>query len=87
MVETETLIARARTDMVPLPIVLDADVLHRNVDYCLRTGYTPRVLEAASTNYTLVTGVVVFATSTVQGEVERQLVEIAERSRPMRLPR
>jgi len=79
MVEMETLIARARTDMVPLPIVLDADVLHRNVDYCLRTGYTPRVLEAASMSYTLVTGVVVFATSRVQGEVERQLVEIAQR--------
>src|ERR1700733_8842583 len=79
MVETEALIARARTDMGPLPIVLDADVLHRNIDYCLRTGYTPRVLEAASTSYTLVTGVVVFATSTVQAEVERQLVEIAQR--------
>jgi hypothetical protein len=65
--------------MVPLPIVLDADVLHRNVDYCLRTGYTPRVLEAASTSYTLVTGVVVFAASRVQEEVERQLVEIAQR--------
>ena len=79
MVETEALIGRAQTDMVPLPIVLDADVLHRNVDYCLRTGYTPRVLEAASTNYTLLTGVVVFATSRVQAEVERQLVEIAQR--------
>jgi len=79
MVETEALIGRAHTDMVPLPIVLDADVLHRNVDYCLRTGYTPRVLEAASTNYTLVTGVVVFATRRVQAEVERQLVEIAQR--------
>jgi hypothetical protein len=76
---TEALIARSRTEMVPLPIVLDADVLHRNVDYCLRTGYTPRVLEAASSSYTLLTGVVVFATSTVQGEVERQLLEIAQR--------
>lgn len=30
--DTQALIARSRTDMMPLPIVLDADVLHRNVD-------------------------------------------------------
>jgi hypothetical protein len=77
--DPERLIARARTDMVPLPIVLDADVLHRNVDYCLRTGYTPKLLEAASASYSLLSGVVVFATGRVREEVERQLVEIAER--------
>jgi hypothetical protein len=78
MADAEQLIARARTEMVPLPIVLDADVLHRNVDYCLRTGYTPKLLEAASASYSLLSGVVVFATARVREEVERQLVEIAE---------
>jgi hypothetical protein len=79
MTDTATLIARSRTEMIPLPIVVDADVLHRNVDYCLRTGFTPRLLESASRGYTLITGVVVFATNRVQQELERQLAEIAAR--------
>jgi hypothetical protein len=47
--------------------------------YRTTPGYTPRVLEAACMSYTLVTGVVVFATRAVQEELERQLVEIAQR--------
>jgi hypothetical protein len=79
MTNTEALVARARTEMIPLPIVIDADVLHRNVDYCLRRGWTSSLLGGASTNYTLITGVVLFATTRVQEEVERQLDEIAAR--------
>jgi hypothetical protein len=79
MTETEALIARARTDVLPLPIVVDADVLHRNIDYCLRTGWTPRLIDSASHGYTLLTGVVLFATARVQEEIERQLDEIAIR--------
>jgi hypothetical protein len=52
MTDTEALIARTRTEMLPLPIVVDADALHRNVDYCLRTGWTPRLLDGASRSYT-----------------------------------
>ena len=65
--------------MVPLPIVVDADVLHRNVDYCVRKGWTPSLLDGASMNYSLMTGVVLFATARVQAEVEAQLGEIAAR--------
>jgi hypothetical protein len=36
MTDTEALVTRTVTEMVPLPIVVDADVLHRNVDYSLR---------------------------------------------------
>ncbi len=79
MTDTEALIARARTDLLPLPIVVDADVLHRNVDYCLRTGWMPRLLDSASHGYTLLTGVVLFATARVKEELERQLDEIAIR--------
>lgn len=79
MSDAEALIAGARIDMVPLPVVVDADVLHRNVDYCVRRRFTPSLLAGASRNYTLISGVVLFATTRVQGEVERQLDEIADR--------
>ena len=65
MTDTETLIARTRTDMVSLPIVVDADVLHRNVDYYLWKGWIPSLLDGASMHYSLLTGVVLFATARV----------------------
>lgn len=65
--------------LVPLPLIVDADVLLRNVEYCVRMGWTPRLLESASTNYTLVTGVLLFATLRVQEEVERHLPDVAKR--------
>ena len=71
--------ARRPQRLVPLPIVVDADVLLRNVDYCVRKGWTPRLLESASPDYTLFTGIVLFATARVLEEVERHLVDIAVR--------
>jgi hypothetical protein len=79
MTDAETVIARSGTDTVPLPIVVDADVLHRNVDYCLRKGWVSSLLGSASMHYSLITGVALFATARVQDEVERQLDEIAAR--------
>jgi predicted nucleic acid-binding protein len=71
--------ARRPQRLVPLPIVVDADVLLRNVDYCVRKGWTPRLLESASPDYTLFTGIVLFATARVLEEVERHLGDIAVR--------
>ena len=79
MTDAEPSVARTRMEMLPLPIVVDADVLHRNIDYCLRKGWNPSLLDSASTDYTLFTGVVLFATARVQEEVESQLEEIAAR--------
>jgi len=64
---------------LPLPIVVDADVLIRNVDYAARKGYDPALIGWASESYTLSSGVVVFATARVGGEVIRHLPEIAQR--------
>lgn len=62
-----------------MPIVVDADVLLRNVDYALRQGRTGALIDSASGDYTLVTGVVLFATDRVLEEVERNLPKVASR--------
>lgn len=65
--------------LLPVPIVIDADVLLRNVDYALRQGWTGALIDSASSDYTLFTGVVLFATDRVLDEVERNLPKIARR--------
>ncbi|RDI73199.1 hypothetical protein Gocc_3078 [Gaiella occulta] len=62
-----------------MPIVVDADVLLRNVDYALRQGWTGALIDSASSDYTLFTGVVLFATDRVLEEVERNLPKVARR--------
>jgi hypothetical protein len=65
--------------LIPLPIVVDADVLYRNVDYTVRQGWTGALIRSASPDYTLWSGVVLFATPRVLDEVERRLDTIAAR--------
>ena len=63
----------------PAPVVVDADVLIRNVEYAIRTGRTGALLGGASSNYTLLSGVVLFAAPQIGGEAIRHLPEVAER--------
>lgn len=65
--------------LLPLPVVVDADVLYRNVDYALRRARTGALIASASSEYTLFSGVVLFATARVLEEVERHLPDIAKR--------
>jgi|GEM_PF-3127917 hypothetical protein len=51
--------------LLPLPIVVDADVLIRNVDYVLRCEREGALIASASGEYSLLSGVVLFATPTV----------------------
>jgi hypothetical protein len=61
------------------PVVVDADVLLRNVDYAVRRGYSGALLGRASRRYSLLSGVVLFAATSVHGEAIRHLPEIAGR--------
>jgi hypothetical protein len=70
-----------RRRLLPLPVVVDADVLLRNVDYVLRRGWRGALIESASGGYSLLTGVVLFATDKVVQEVERNLPKIAQHRR------
>lgn len=66
--------------MLPAPpVVVDADVLIRNVDYAVRRGYPGALLGWASREYSLLSGVVLFASPSVHGEAVRHLPEIADR--------
>lgn len=51
----------------------------RNVDYAVRNGYSGALLGRASRWYSLLSGVVLFATTSVHGEAVRHLPEIAAR--------
>lgn len=66
--------------LVPLPLVVDADVLIRNVQYAVQRGYDPALVGRASSGYTMFTGVVIFATTRVGAETIRHLPEVAVRS-------
>lgn len=63
--------------VVPPPIVVDADVLIRNVDYAVRKGYAGALLGQATRNYTLTGGIVLFAAVEAGGECVRHLPDIA----------
>jgi hypothetical protein len=65
--------------LLPPPVIVDADVLIRNVDYAVRKGYPGALLGRASPRYSLLSGVVLFAATEVREEVLRHLSEIAER--------
>jgi hypothetical protein len=65
--------------LFPTPVVVDADVLIRNVEYVIRTGRTGALLVGASGNYTLISGVVLFAAAEIGGEAIRHLPDIAAR--------
>lgn len=71
------IVRRDRWRVIPLPVVVDADVLSRSVDYAVRQGWEPAVVGRASGDYTSWTGVVVFATETVFEETLRRFPEIA----------
>jgi hypothetical protein len=64
-------------DILPLPVVVDADVLSRSVDHALREGYAPAVVSRASPNYGSFTGITVFVTARVLSETFRRFGEIA----------
>lgn len=65
--------------LYPTPVVVDADVLIRDIQYALRAGHLPSRLRSASRDYSLVTGVSLFATQEVFSEAIRHLADVAER--------
>lgn len=65
--------------LIPAPVVVDANVLIRNVEYAIRTERTGALLGQASSNYSLLTGVVLFAAAEVRDEAVRHLPDVAER--------
>ncbi|HET8895296.1 MAG TPA: hypothetical protein VFM96_14485 [Gaiellaceae bacterium] len=67
--------------LMPIPVVVDACVLLRNVGYTRRKGWNGALIESASGDYTLFSGVVLFASSQVLNEVEEHLPEIARNTR------
>jgi hypothetical protein len=67
--------------LMPAPLVVDADVLIRNVEYAAKKDYAPALLGQASGTYSLFTGVVLFATPQVIDETEQHLPEIVARTR------
>lgn len=60
-------------------MVVDADVLLRDVGYAARKGYLSALLGMASPGYTLITGVALITTPRVTEEVTRRLPEVARR--------
>lgn len=65
--------------LLPAPVVVDANVLIRNVDYAIRTGRSGALLAGASRGYSLISGVVLFAAAEVADESIRHLPDIAQR--------
>lgn len=65
--------------LMPVPVVVDADVLIRNVEYTIRKGWAGALLGRASGAYSLSTGVVLFAAAPAGDEAIRHLPEVAER--------
>jgi hypothetical protein len=65
--------------LMPVPVVVDADVLIRNVEYTIRKGWAGALFGQASGDYSLITGVVLFAAASAGGEAIRHLSDVAER--------
>jgi predicted nucleic acid-binding protein len=76
MSSTELERVASRQTLMPIPVVVDACVLLRNIGYTLRKGWNGALVESASTSYTLSSGVVLFATKQVLEEVEEHLPRI-----------
>jgi hypothetical protein len=64
---------------LPWPVVVDADVLYRNIDFTVRWGNPGALLKQASRSYSLISGVVLFAATEVRDEAVRHLPDIASR--------
>jgi len=67
--------------LYPAPVVIDADVLIRDVQYAITAGHLPRRLRSASGEYSLFTGVSLFSTQQVFREAIRHFPDIAERAK------
>lgn len=65
--------------LVPWPVVVDADVLYRNVDFAVRRGAPGMLIGQANRGYSLLTGVSLFAATEVREEMVRHLPDIAKR--------
>jgi hypothetical protein len=65
--------------LIPPPVVVDADVLLRNIEYAVRKGYAGALLGQAGGRYTLTSGVVLFAATEVGREAIRHLPDVAKR--------
>jgi hypothetical protein len=65
--------------LLPWPVVVDADVLYRNVDFALCRGVPGMLIGQANRGYSLLTGVNLFAATDVLHETIRHLPDIATR--------
>jgi predicted nucleic acid-binding protein len=83
MSSTELERIASRQTLMPIPVVVDACVLLRNIGYTVRKGWNGALVESASASYTLFSGVVLFATPQILDEVEEHLPRIA---RDMHVP-
>lgn len=68
-----------RAVLLPVPVVVDANVLIRNVEYPIRTGRAGALLGHAGTHYSLLSGIMLFAAAEVREEAVRHLPDVAER--------
>jgi hypothetical protein len=69
-----------RRTVHPAPIVVDADVLIRNIEYTINRRRAGALLAGASASYTLMSGIVLFATTAVAAEVFRHVPDVARRT-------
>lgn len=70
--------------LYPTPVVVDADVLIRDVQHAITAGHLPRRLRSASGEYSLFTGVSLFTTVQVFREAIRHLPDVAARAKVIR---
>jgi hypothetical protein len=64
---------------LPWPVVVDADVLYRNIDFAVRWRNPGALLGQASRSYSLISGIVLFAAAEVRDEAVRHMPDIARR--------
>ena len=67
--------------LYPVPVVADADVLIRDLQYAITADHLPRRLRSASGEYAVFTGVSLFSTRQVFREAIRHLPDVAERTK------
>ena len=75
-VATET---RPAPRLSPVPVVVDADLLIRNIGYGVREGTDESLITNARPGYARAGGIPLYATTAVAAEVERHLHEVARR--------
>ena len=64
---------------MPAPVVVDANVLIRNVEYAIKNKRAGALFGQASKDYSLFTGIVLFAAAEVHDEALRHLLDVAAR--------